>query len=133
MTAVTRLVTSVDADDQGDGTVSVSALHEVELADGRRVVLLADRGWGTTQSWAEASAQDLRATARVVVGPDEPFDDRTREDMETDHWNALAHAAKRHGVDVTAAGLKRLPHDVVLSEQVLARLGADPGRSGQSG
>ncbi|MFF5990324.1 hypothetical protein [Prauserella flavalba] len=126
MTAVTRLVTSVDVDDLATATVSVSALHEAELADGRRVVLLADRGWGTTESWSEASAEELRATARVVVGPDEPSGDRTREGMEADHWRSLASAAQRAGADVDAGRLGRLPHDVVLSDRVLIRLDATP-------
>lgn len=124
----TRLVTFVDVDDQnGDGsTVSVSARLELELADGRRVVLLDDRGWGTSASWAATSAEELRDTARVVVGPDEPFDGRSQEDMAADHWAALQQVARQQGVVVDPAELRTLPHDVVLGREVLVRLGEQP-------
>lgn len=127
MAAVTRLVTFVDVDDQAADTVSVSARHEVELADGTRVLLLNDRGWCSSQSWAATSVADVRETSRVVVGPDEPFGGRSREDMEADHWASLQQIAERQGVIVDAATLGRLPHDVVLSRQVLTRIAGDAG------
>jgi hypothetical protein len=47
VSAVTRLVTFVDLrEGVGDARqLSVSARHEAELPDGRRVLLLDDRGW----------------------------------------------------------------------------------------
>jgi len=50
MSAVTRLVTFVDlAEGVGDTRqMSFSARHEAVLLDGRRVLLLDDRGW----SWS---------------------------------------------------------------------------------
>jgi hypothetical protein len=50
MAAVACLLTFVDIADDDDAAhdarrMSVSARHEVVLADGRRVVLLDDRGW----------------------------------------------------------------------------------------
>ncbi len=125
MTAAIRLVTFVDVDDQMADTISVSARHEAELVDGRRVLLLNDRGWGSSQGWAETSVEEIQETTRVVVGPDEPFDDRSQEDMKADHWTFLHQIALRQGVAVDKAELRRLPHDVVLSQQVLARIGAD--------
>ncbi|MDR8413729.1 hypothetical protein MTP10_33975 [Nonomuraea sp. 3-1Str] len=132
MTAVTRLVTFVDVDDQAADTISVSARHEAELVDGTRVLLLNDRGWGSSQGWAATSAAEIQETTRAVVGPDEPFDGRSQEAMEADHWDALQQIAQRHGVVVDAAALRRLPHDVVLSQQVLARIGGNPD-TGASG
>ncbi|MFC4005210.1 hypothetical protein ACFS2C_26605 [Prauserella oleivorans] len=128
LAAAKRLVTFVDVDDQASGTVSVSARLELELADGRRVVLLDDRGWGTSGSWAATSAHEMRETARVVVGPDEPFDGRSHEDMAADHWASLQREARQQGVAV--GELRTLPHDVVLSREVLARL-SDGGTSGR--
>ncbi|WP_205304736.1 hypothetical protein [Nonomuraea montanisoli] len=125
MTAVTRLVTFVDVDDQAAGTVSVSARLEAELVDGTRVPLLNDRGWGSSQGWAATSVADLQETARTVVGPDEPFGGRSQEEMEAGHWASLQQIAQREGVVVDAATLRRLPHDVVLSRQVLARIGGN--------
>ncbi|MEU4575305.1 hypothetical protein [Nonomuraea sp. NPDC023979] len=130
MTAISRLVTSVEVDDQAAGTVSVSARLEAELADGTRVLLLDDRGWGSSQRWAATSAADVRETARVVVGPDEPSGGRSQEDTEAGHWGSLQRIARQQGVVVDAATLRRLPHDVVLSREVLARLGGEPGGGG---
>ncbi|MFI9592595.1 hypothetical protein [Nonomuraea sp. NPDC052265] len=126
MTAVRRLVTFVDVDDQAAETVTVSARHEAELLDGTRVLLLDDRGWSSSQRWAATSASEMQETARVVVGPDEPFSGRSAQDMEADHWAALQQIAQRQGVTADAAELRRLPHDVVLSRQVLTRIGGTP-------
>ncbi|MET9243276.1 hypothetical protein [Nonomuraea sp. NPDC003709] len=129
MTAVTRLVTFVDVDNQAADTISVSARHEAELVDGTRVLLLNDRGWGSSQSWAATSVADIQETTRAVVGPDEPFGGRSQEDMEADHWASLQQIAQRQGVIVDATTLRQLPHDVVLSQQVLARIGGNPDTS----
>lgn len=59
---VTRLVTFVDMDDRAnDDYLSVSARHEAVLADGRRVLLLRDRGWG--ESGPEISGLTYRSKA----------------------------------------------------------------------
>ncbi len=73
-------MTSVDVDRAAEAEVgyereiSISALLELELASGRRVVLLDDRGWssstsGSTDVWASTSLESITATARMVVGP----------------------------------------------------------------
>ena len=77
--------------------------------------------------WALTSESDIAETARLVVGPDEPFGGRSQDDMENDHWNALAETLRAHGVVVDASELRQLPHDVVLSDRLLARLGHGPG------
>ena len=133
MPSVVRLVTFVEVDDDfsHDRQVSVSARHEAELADGRRVLLLDDRGWrasGPAGIWATTSVEELESTARTVVGPDEPFAGHTYADMAADHWAALTGTLRQQGVPVDAGQLERLPHDVVLSERVLGRLGRCPGR-----
>ena len=101
------------------------------------MLLLDDRGWSETLGgaganevadiWAVTSEQDIAETARVVVGPDEAFDGRSQDDMDADHWNALAKDLRALGVDVDAGELKQLPHDVVLSEPLLARLSRGSG------
>jgi hypothetical protein len=151
MAAVTRLATLVDVrDDVADARqMSVSARHEAVLEDGRRVLLLDDRGWTSSalraswgevpdgesrrdqlDTWAVTSVEDIEETARVVVGPDEPFDGRSQEEMEADHWAYLAGVLRQQGVVVDALELKRLPHDVVLSERLLARIGPSQGGTG---
>ncbi|MGO4748337.1 hypothetical protein AB4212_06845 [Streptomyces sp. 2MCAF27] len=128
MTGVTRLVTHVDLDDGATraGQMSMSARLVAVLADGRGLVLLDDRGWslwgpGDVREWM--SAEDVETDARMVVGPDEPGDGQTSEQMAADHWASLAGIIARHGVRVDARDLARLPHDVVLSERLRARIG----------
>jgi hypothetical protein len=146
MTAVARLVTFVDVDDRVDDAhqMSVSARHEAELVDGTRVLLLDDRGWSSSaltahwagdvadreswlevhpDIWAMTSVEDIEETARVVVGPDEPFDGCSQEEAEEGHWTYLSGVLRQHGIVVDPLDLKRLPHDVVPSERLLARLG----------
>jgi hypothetical protein len=127
MAPVVRLVTSIDVVDglSSDRQISISTRHEAELADGRRILLLDDRGWsgsGPADIWARTSVEELAATARTVVGPDEPSAGRTRADMAADHWSELAGTLARHGVTVHAALLEGLPHDVVLGDRLRERL-----------
>jgi hypothetical protein len=148
MAAVTRLVTLVDVrDDVADSRqMSVSALHEAVLEVGRRVLLLDDRGWTSAaltawegevpdddarrdqpDIWAVTSAEDIEETARVVVGPDEPPDGYSQAEAEAAHWAYLADVLRQQGIAVDAQELKQLPHDVVLSDRLLARIGRGPG------
>lgn len=145
MSAVTRLVTFVDLAEEGARQVSFSARHEAVLSDGRRVLLLDDRGWSWSQLltafqagdasdrdsrreqqpdiWAMTSVEDIEQTARMVVGPDEPSDGCSQEDAEQGHRAHLSDVLRQHGVVVDAPDLRRLPHDVVLSDRLLARVG----------
>jgi len=120
MSGVTRLLTFVDIDDAHPG-FAVSALHQAELADGRRVVLLDDRGW--TSSRAPTEMEDVVRTSRIVVGPDEPFGGRSRADMEAGHWNSLTRTLRAQDVEVDPEVLAALPHDVELSDRLRAALG----------
>ncbi len=137
MHRVTRLETIADVRDTDDAReISVSCRHEAVLDDGGRVVLLDGRGW--TQAlrgpgadevddlWAVTSVDEVAETARVVVGPDEPYGGRSQADMEAGRWATLAGTLRTHGVVVRGADLARLPHDVVLSDRLQARLA--PGR-----
>jgi hypothetical protein len=112
--------------------MSLSARLEAALDDGRRVTLLDDRGW--TESlveagadrpdiWAHTSAAEIEATARTVVGPDEPAGGISREEMERRHWEHLAGVLRARGARADAAALARLPHEVVLGPRLRARLG----------
>ena len=140
MGRVVRLVTFVDVADANAGPrqISVSARHEAELDDGRRVLLLDDRGWnesGPADPWAGKSVEDIVFTTRMVVGPDEPFGGHSYADMAADHWAELAGTLQQQGIAVDPAQLERLRHDVVLSERLLSRLGrahvVDPGAAGR--
>lgn len=116
--------------------ISVSARHEAVLEDGSRLLLLDDRGWsgelrgagadGIEDLWAVTPERDIVETARMVVGPDEPFGGRSQGDMEADHWNALVANLRAQGVVVEAGQLRQLPHEVELSDRLRARLGQRP-------
>jgi hypothetical protein len=145
MVDATHLVTLVDVDDENSDArqMSVSARHEAALADGRRVLLLDDRGWTESELrasgmgevsrrdqpdiWAMTSVEHIEETARVVVGPDEPPDGYSQAEMEASHWAYLAGVLREQGVVMDALELKRLPHEVVLSDQLLARIGRGRG------
>ena len=114
--------------------MSLSARHEAVLLDGRRL-LLDERGWSSelqaavpdgADIWTLTPVKDIQDTARVVVGPDEPVEGRSPEDAEADHWTWLVDVLDRRGVDVDMSALRQLPHDVLLSERLLARLGREP-------
>lgn len=124
MTDLRRLVTFVDVDDQvDDSTIQLHVRHEAELPDGSRLLLLCDRGWtisGPPDIWAYTSVDEIIETARVVVGPDEPFANWSPADMERHHWVALQKIAGQQGVTTDVAKLRSLPHDVVLSSRIIA-------------
>ena len=61
-----------------------------------------------------------------LPGPDEPYGDLTQEDMAAGHWALLQQIVQRHGGTADAVELSRLPHDVVLSPGLLARLSVGP-------
>jgi hypothetical protein len=120
MSEVTRLFTVIDLDDRDSRGRSVRARHEAELADGRRFVLLDDRGWSSSAPVDDRTTKEVESTARTVVGPDEPRGDQTRAAVEEAHWNSLQH--KLEDVDAEEAELRTLPHDVEVSERLRRRL-----------
>lgn len=61
-----------------------------------------------------------------MVGPDEPSGNESRADVKASHWEALTQTLRKHWVQVGAVELSALPHDVELSDRVLARIGGDP-------
>jgi hypothetical protein len=46
--------------------------------------------------------------------------------MHASHWEHLARILCRRGIEIDAAELAALPHDVELGERVLARIAAAP-------
>jgi hypothetical protein len=107
-------------------TMSLSAVHLAVLDNGRRLVLLDDRGWGVhgpPDIWRHTSFEEIERDARMVVGPDEAYGDQSRADREADHWSSLAGILQRQGVVAGADELRALPHDVEPSERLRARLG----------
>lgn len=104
--------------------MSLGALHLAVLDGGRRLTLLDDRGWGVhgpPDIWRRTSGEEIEANARMVVGPDEPYGSHSQADMQADHWAHLAGILREQGVLVGVEELRRLPHDVELSERLRSR------------
>lgn len=118
MATMTQLVTYVDLEDPDAPDWSFSARLEAVLAGGPRIVLLDDRGWGGTGGLVD----EIRETALMVTGPDEPFDDRTEQDMADEHFAALSETLRHRGVAISPDELARLPHEVELSKRLRAFL-----------
>lgn len=119
------LVTHVELEEATARRVSFSARHEAVLDDGRRVLLLDDRGWSSWPSdgvYRPPDRDDVERTARMVVGPDEPLADETYESMDESHWALLADRLHEKGFAIESAELRRLPHEVVLGPRVRAAL-----------
>jgi len=134
MVGVLRLNTLVDTAGTRDQArqMSVSARLEAVLADGRRVVLLDDRGWTSKRNdggdpWESETVEGIQREARAVVGPDEPHGGRSREDTEADHWAALARTLRHAGVEISGPELAAVPHDVEVSDRVRRLVGAAGG------
>ena len=137
--AIARLITYTDVNDwqgQPPGQVSCSAVLKAELVDGREIVLLDDRGWsasvrfvgggGPSDQWSYATQEDIEETARTVVGPDEPADGQSYEDAARMHWSCLAGALEANGIAASGDDLQSLPHVVVLSDRLRARIAGRP-------
>ncbi|MET0978008.1 MAG: hypothetical protein ABWX63_04260 [Paeniglutamicibacter terrestris] len=135
MRTASSLVTSADIDDNAtpQEQISVSARLELVLTDGERIVLLDDRGWGTSGSWESTTHEELRETALSVVGPDEPWGNETNEQAVHGYWAYLSEILKNQGISINAEKLQRLPNVVELSPRLLARTGGtSPGEVGGS-
>jgi hypothetical protein len=143
MASLARLVTVVDIIGANPSQLSFSARHDAVLADGRRVVLLDDRGWSQSRvhffgerespmreeassPWEGVTREDIEETARTVVGPDSAYGEYTQAEMDEGHWSFLCAALEAQGVDVDATDLRALPHEVELSARLLTRLDSPP-------
>lgn len=148
MVSVERLETFAEADDQPGAKLnemSVKLRHDAVLTDGRRVLLLDDRGWSSTMGayaereedlpdpstldiWASTTAEEIEYDSKITVGPDEEYEEYTQDQMDEFHWAALAQTLYDAGVTITPEKLSQLPHDVVLSDTIRTRLGQGPNR-----
>ena len=116
---------------------SVKLRHVARLADGREVLLLDDRGFGSTLGFAadtqeeldemlaEAESiqdalkdattrEELESTARTCVGPDGPLPGQTWQEAVRGHNTWLADRLRAAGAAISVEDVARLPHDVVL-------------------
>lgn len=131
MSTVIRLVSFADSDSATTGkTVEVSVRHEAELDNGKLVLLLDDRGWGSSGRWSEVRRREIEETARVVVGPDEPYGEQSVEDAIAGHWAFIQALLARRGIEAGVSELRTMRHDVVLSKRLQDRLDRNSNSSG---
>jgi hypothetical protein len=139
---IARLVTFVDRDHWDGSQLSFSARQDAVLADGRRIVLLNDRGWSQSNlyssgnespmreerssPWEGVTRERVEETAREVVGPEAAYGACTQADSDEGHWSYLSAALGEHGIEVDGAVLRALSHEVELSDRLLARFAAPP-------
>ncbi len=126
MASASKLVTVADLDySSSDKTrVSVAVRLGLLLKDGGSVLLLDNRGWSTSQHWADVSVDDIEKRAFDVMGPDAPQEDQDKEEMATEYWEFLSEILEQQDLDIGPAELRELPHEVRLSHRLLKRLDA---------
>ena len=100
----------------------MSATLSAVLDDGRRLPLL-ERGWASTGHWDTTTVTEIEDTARTVVGPDEPAEGQTSEEVAAAHWAHLAALLSTQDVIADPGMPRSLRHDVVLSARLRARIG----------
>jgi hypothetical protein len=102
-------------------------VHEFAvLADGRRLQLDDDRGFGVStrvsgdgpppDPWADLTLEDLEQSVRTTVLPDD-------DDGEDHPWEWLAQRLGELGVEVAPDRLREVPYTVEFSERLRARVG----------
>ena len=105
-------------------------VHEfADLADGRRLTLrddlgftistMASRGPAPSDQWRHLTLEQLQRDVLTTVLPDD-------DDTQQHPWKLLAALLDILGEEATAEELRLLPYDVVLSERLRTRVGADP-------
>jgi hypothetical protein len=92
------------------------------LADGRRIRLHAERGFGLSAGvnlWQYQTLESLEADVRTTVLPDDA------EDTGEDHpWEWLSELLRAQGIEATPEELRILPYDVEFSDRLRARIPA---------
>lgn len=116
-----RLITYASLVEWTERRYSVGLRHILRLNDGREHVLLNDRGWsGTRLPDDRLELETVELSARTAVGPDEPIDGQTWEELDRDNWSWIAEVLQKAGETMTVDDVSRLPHDVVLDERLKA-------------
>jgi hypothetical protein len=102
--------------------IHVTVAEHAVLADGRRLLLHADRGFtlgGGTDPWEGLTAESLVSDVLATVLPDDA------EETGEDHpWAELAGLLRAHGVEAFPDELRGLPYDVGFTDRLRARLAA---------
>lgn len=122
-----------DGSTRTPGSVHFDVSEFAILADGRRVVLHRERGFGGVARtagqrepldfWLHMTRERLEADVLTVVSPEDDSDEQGHP------WRWLRSLLLEHGIEASVEHLRRVPYAVELSERVEQRLGdGDPAR-----
>jgi hypothetical protein len=104
------------------GGISFRVEEFAVLADGRRIRLHAERGFGLSAGvnlWQYQTLESLEADVRTTVLPDDA------EDTGENHpWEWLSELLRAQGIEATPEELRILPYDVEFSDRLRARIPA---------
>ena len=107
------------------GGISFRVEEFAVLADGRRIRLHAERGFGISAGadpWQYQTLERLEADVRTTVLPDDA------EDTGEDHpWEWLSELLRARGIEASIEELRGLPYDVEFSDRLRARVPARQG------
>jgi hypothetical protein len=123
MSAISHFAIAVVPESGPSSTRAAAEVRmEAVLTNGEPLVLIDDRGFDAPGTWSSWTREELEQHAREVVGPDEPFDDITFEQMRTSHWTSLAEQLAAAGISVHADELSQLTTVVEIPTAVLDQL-----------
>jgi hypothetical protein len=118
-----RFVPSPGSPALSPGSLAFRVEEFADLADGRRLRLHAERGFGLSAGddpWQHLTLASLADDVRATVLPDDA------EDTGEDHpWDWLAQLLRAHGIDAAADELRDLPYVVEFSDRLLDRIAAE--------
>jgi hypothetical protein len=104
------------------GGISFRVEEFAVLADGRRIRLHAERGFGLSAGvdlWQCLTLKSLEADVRATVLPDDA------EDTGEDHpWVWLSELLRAQGIEASSEELRGRPYDVEFSDRLRARVPA---------
>jgi chloramphenicol 3-O-phosphotransferase len=105
------------------GAVSIDVCEYALLADGTRVGYDDSRGYTSVandgDTWRHLSRESVEDDVRNVLLPDDD------EDLEPRPWEDIARRLRVHGVEASPAALEQLPFEIVLGDELGARLDAE--------
>jgi hypothetical protein len=129
--AVVRLGAECELTRESGPELAFRVTEFADLADGRRLVLRADRGFTSRlhgpgadepgAAWRHETLAGLADDVLATVLPDD-----AEETGEEHPWRELAGLLRDRGVAVAADELRRVPYVVELGDRVRARLPSAP-------
>ncbi|MFC9935801.1 hypothetical protein [Glutamicibacter sp. NPDC127525] len=123
MRTIEKLASWVEAE-PGSKQARVRVLLQAQLDDGLFIVVLDDRGWSSSEEWAQVTPAGIRETALVVVGPDEPAPGWTRAEELHAYWQYIQSILAAQQLHASIDELMALDHEVQFGPRLQCLLTA---------